>query len=180
MKVFIVTVAVIILYSFIVVFSQDYRQAQRVSYRLKYACEELSCTGASFYDQEEYGEGYTIFNTDEGIKAIGEQITNLLSVDSSLAPVENSYWSKNMEYMVYFYDDSDICKVYKNGNFDREESFSYGQQHKDDWTNYNTVISDPIVVVTINAGPGRFRLKILDPIPDTIRSSSHEWESRQL
>ena len=178
MKIFIVTVAIVILYSFTLVFGQDYRQAQRNSYRLKYVCEELSATGASFYDQEKFGEGYTVFNTEEGIKAIKDQLTNLLSVDSSLVPVANSYWSKNMEYKVYFYDDSLICKVYTNGTLEREESFAYGSEHKDDWTSYNTVINDPTVVVTINAGPGRFRLKILDLIPDMIRSSSHEWEKR--
>src|SRR4030043_1396747 len=149
MKIFIITVAVIILYSFTVVFTQDYRQAQRNSYRLKYVCEELSATGASFFDREEYSEGYTIFNTEEGINAIGDQLTNLLSVDSGMMPVANSYWSKNIEYKVYFYDDSGICKVYINGSPDREEAFSYGDLHKDDWTSYNVVISDPTVVITI-------------------------------
>jgi len=177
-KIFIITIAVVILYSFSVVFTQDYRQAQRNSYRLKYVCEELSATGASFYDLEEYSEGYTIFNAGEGIGAIKNQMTSLLSVDSSMAPVENSYWSKNVEYKVYFYDDSGICKVYTGGNLEREEAFSYGNLHKDDWTTYNIVISDPTVVATINAGPARFRLKFLDPLPDIIRSASHEWESR--
>ncbi len=176
MKIFIITVAVVILYSFTVVFTQDYRQAQRNSYRLKYVCEELSATGASFFDREEYSEGYTVFDTEESIKAIGEQLTSLLSVDSSMAPVDNSYWSKNIEYKVYFYDDSGICKVYTNGSLEREEAFAYGDLYKDDWTPYNTVVSDPMVVVTINAGPGRFRLKFLDPLPDIIRSASHEWE----
>jgi hypothetical protein len=175
-KIFIITVAVVILYSFTVVFTQDYRQAQRNSYRLKYVCEELSATGASFFDREEYSEGYTVFDTEEGIKAIKEQITSLLSVDSSMNPVANSYWSKNIEYKVYFYDDSGICKVYANGSLEREEAFTYGDLHKDDWTSYDMVISDPTVVVTINAGPGRFRLKFLDPLPDIIRSASHEWE----
>jgi hypothetical protein len=178
MKIFIIAVAVVILYSFTVVFTQDYRQAQRNSYRLKYVCEELSASGASFYDLEEYSEGYTIFKTGEGVRAIKDQLTNLLSVDSDMKPVDNSYWSKEMEYKVYFYDDSGICKVYANGDPEREESFSYGDLHKDDWTSYNTVISYPTVVVTINAGPGRFRLNFLDPIPDIIRSSSHEWEGR--
>ena len=178
MKIFIITVAVVILYSFTVVFAQDYRQAQRVSYRLKYVCEELSATGASFYDREEYSEGYTIFDTDESIKAIKDQLPNLLSVDSDLAPVVDSYWSKNMEYMVYFYDDSGICKVYTDGILTGEEAFTYGDFHTDDWTSYNTVISDPMVIVTINGGPGRFRLKILNPLPDIIRSASHEWEDR--
>jgi len=175
-KIFVIAVAVFILYSFTVVFTQDYRQAQRNSYRLKYVCEELSATGASFFDREEYSEGYTIFNTEEGINVIKDQLTNLLSVDSSMAPVANSYWSKNMQYKVYFYDDSGICKVYTNGSPDREEAFTYSDLHKDDWTPYNTVISEPTVVVTINAGPGRFRSKFLDPLPDIIKSASHEWE----
>jgi hypothetical protein len=178
MKIFIITVAVVIVYSFTMVFAQDYRQAQRNSYRLKYVCEELSATGAAFYDLEDYSEGYTIFNTEEGIGAIREQITNLLSVDSSLTPVDNSYWLEPIKYMVYFYDDSGICKVYSNGSFEREEAFTYGSTHEDDWTAYNTVISDPTVVVSINAGPARFRVKFLDVIPDIIRSSSHDWEGR--
>jgi len=177
-KIFIITVAIVIVYSFTMVFAQDYRQAQRNSYRLKYVCEELSATAASFYDLEDYSEGYTIFNTEEGIGAIKEQITSLLSVDRSLIPVDNSYWLENMEYKVYFYDDSEICKVYFNGSFEREEAFTYGTTHEDDWTSYNTVISDPTVVVTINAGPPRFRVKFLDEIPDIIRSSSHEWRGR--
>jgi len=177
-KIFIITIAVVILYSFTVVFTQDYRQAQRNSYRLKYVCEELSATGASFYDLEEYSEGYTVFIAGEGMGAIRDQMTSLLSVDSSMAPVENSYWSKNVEYKVYFYDDSGICRVYTNGSLEREEAFVYSDLHKDDWTTYNIVISDPTVVVTINAGPARFRLRFLDPLPDIIRSSSHEWQER--
>jgi hypothetical protein len=178
MKIFIITVAVVIAYSFTMVFAQDYRQAQRNSYRLKYVCEELSATGAAFYDLEDYSEGYTIFNTEEGIKAIKDQLTNLLSVDGSLIPVDNSYWLEPIKYMVYFYDDSGICKVYSNGSFEREEAFIYGSTHEDDWTEYNTVISDSTVVVSINAGPARFRVKFLDLLPDIIRSSSHEWEGR--
>ena len=166
MKIFIITVAVLIVYSFTMVFAQDFRQAQRNSYRLKYVCEELSATAASFYDLEDYSEGYTIFNTEEGINAIKEQITSLLFVDSSSTPVDNSYWSKQMKYKVYFYDDSGICKVYFNGSFEREEAFTYGSVHEDDWISYNTVISDPTVVVSINAGPARFRVKFLDVIPD--------------
>ena len=178
MKIFIITVAVVIVYSFTMVFAQDYRQAQRNSYRLKYVCEELSATAASFYDLEDYSEGYTIFNTEEGINAIKEQITRLLSVDNSLTPIYNSYWSEQMQYKVYFYDDSGVCKIYSNGSFEREEAFTYGSTHRDDWTSYNTVISDPSVVVTINAGPARFRVKFLDTTPDIIRSSSHEWKAR--
>jgi hypothetical protein len=30
-------------------------------------------------------------------------------------------------YVIYFYDDSEVCKVYSNGNFEREEAFAYGR-----------------------------------------------------
>jgi len=178
MKIFIITVAVVIVYSFTMVFAQDYRQAQRNSYRLKYVCEELSATGSAFYDLKDYSEGYTIFNTEDGIKAIKDQLINLLSVDDSLIPVDNSYWLEPIKYKVYFYDDSGVCKVYSNGSFEREEAFMYGNTHKDDWTAYHTVISDPTVVVSVNAGQARFRVKFLDSMLDIIRSSSHEWEGR--
>jgi hypothetical protein len=181
MKPFIITVAVIILYSFTLVFNEDYRQAQRNSYRVKYACEELSASGALFYDQEEFGEGYTVFKTDEGMKAIKEQLPNLLSVNSDLSPKQNSYWTETINYKVYFYDDSRVCQVYNNGSFERDFGFEYQDTHTDDWTSYNTVISDPTVVVTINAGPGRFRGSLVkDEVPDIIRSSSHEWEERGI
>jgi hypothetical protein len=122
--------------------------------------------------------GTTGLNTEEGINAIKGQITSLLSVDNSLTPVDSSYWSEQIEYKVYFYDDSEICKVYFNGSFEREVAFTYGSTHEDDWTSYNIVISDPTVVVSINAGPARFRVKFLDLLQDIIRNSSHEWKGR--
>jgi hypothetical protein len=179
MKPLIITIAVVIIYSFTLVFTEDYRQAQRNEYRVKYACEELSASGSLFYDLEEFGEGNKIFNTEEGIKAIKGQIPNLLSVESNLKPSSNSYWSEPIEYKVYFYDDSGICKVYKNGRKEKEFSFRYGDRHKDDWISYDPYITDPMVVVTINTGPARFRGEIFeDEIPDIIRSASHEWEER--
>ena len=178
MKIFITTLAVIVLYSFIITFTQDYRQAQRNSYRLKYACEELSATAATFYDMEQYAEGYTVFDTNQGIKATKDQITDLLSVDRNGNPLSGSYWTGTLHYIVYFYDDSLIMKVYTDGEFTSSKSFSYPFSHEDRWTDYNTVITSPTVVVTTNAGTGRFRLKLFGDLPDVIRSASHVWEDR--
>ena len=178
MKIFITALAVIVLYTFTITFTQDYRQAQRNSYRLKYACEELSASAATFYDMEQYSEGYTVFDTDQGIKAIEDQITNLLSVDGNRNPLLDSYWTSTLHYMVYFYDDSLVMRVYTDGVFTISKSFSYPYSHIDQWTNYNTIINSPTVVVTINAGAPRFRLKLSNNLPDVIRSASHVWEGR--
>jgi len=177
-KIFITALAVIVLYTFTITFTQDYRQAQRNSYRLKYACEELSATAATFYDVEQYSEGYTVFDTDQSIKAIKDQIINLLSVDENGNPLSGSYWTGTLHYMVYFYDDSLVMKVYTDGEFISSKSFLYPYSHKDHWTKYNAIITSPIVVVTINAGAPRFRLKLFSNLPDVIRSVSHVWENR--
>jgi len=177
-KIFIITLAVIVLYSFTITFTQDYRQAQRNSYRVKYACEELSASAATFSDMEQYSEGYTVFDTDQGIKVIEDQITNLLSLDGNGNPIQGSYWINTLHYMVYFYDDSQVTKVYTDGIFTSSKSFSYPYFHKDQWTNYNAIITSPTVVVTINAGAPGFRLKLFGKLPNVIRSASHVWEDR--
>ena len=178
MKVFITTLAVILLYTFTITFTQDYRQAQRNSYRLKYVCEELSASAATFYDREQCSEGYTVFDTEEGIMAIEDQLMNILSVDSNGIPLPNSYWTDTLHYKIYFYDDSLTEKVYTDGVLTSTDSFSYPYSHTDEWTSYNTIITCPTVVVTVNAGASRFRLKLLGNLPDMIRSASHEWENR--
>ncbi len=178
MKVFIITLAVIVLYTFTIVFTQDYRQAQRNSYRVKYVCEELSASAATFYDKEQYSEGYTVFDTDQGMRAIEDQLTSLLSVDGGGNPISGSYWSDALHYKVYFYDDLLERKEYTDGNLTGTDSFSYPYSHNDSWTGYNTIITCPTVIVTINAGVGKFRLNFLDSLPNVIRSASHVWEDR--
>lgn len=127
---------------------------------------------------KQYSEGYTVFDTGQGIKVIEDQITNLLSVDGNRNPLPDSYWTGTLHYMVYFYDDSLVMKVYTDGVSTSSKSFSYPYFHKDWWTNYNAIITSQTVVVTINAGAGRFRLKLFGNLPDVIRSASHVWEDR--
>jgi len=177
-KVSIVTIAVIVLYTFTIVFTQDYRQAQRNSYRVKYACEELSASAATFYDMEQYSEGYAVFDTAQGMRAIEDQLINLLSVDGNRIPTSGSYWISTLHYKVFFYDDLLERKEYTNGSLTGTDLFSYPYSHYDGWNGYNTIITCPTVIVTINAGVGKFRLNFLDSQPDLIRSASHELEDR--
>ena len=176
MKIFTTTLAVIVLYTFTITFTQDYRQAQRNSYRVKYACEELSATAATFYDREKYSEGYTVFETEQSLDAIKDQVTHLLSVDQNGSPIDNSYWLDKLDYMVYFYDDSLNMEVYRDREFISSKPFSYPYLHEDLWTEYNTIITSPTVVVTINAGNPRFRFNLFSDKPDIIRSASHIWK----
>ena len=71
-----------------------------------------------------------------------------------------------------------IIKVYTDGEFTSAKSFSYPYSHIDQWTDHNASITSPTVVVTVNAGVGRFRLKLFGNLPEVIRSASHVWEDR--
>ena len=179
MKVFIVTLAVVILYTFTIVFNQDYRQAQRATIGVKYVCEELSATGSLFYDVEQFGDGLTVYNTEQSMVAIRDQITHLISFDSVRNPIPGSYWTDQMNYIVYFYDDLLERKIYINGDLSSSEDFTYPYSHLDLWTNYNYIVNDPVVIVTINAGIPKYRYPFLNEIPDIVRSSSHVLDDRQ-
>lgn len=119
-----------------------------------------------------------MFDTEQGINAIKDQMTSLLSVDRDGNPINNSYWKDTIHYMVYIYNDSLVMKVYKDGGFISSELFSYPHFHEDIWIEYNTVITRPTVVVTINAGDPRFRFNIFSNLSDIIRGASHVWEER--
>ena len=131
-----------------------------------------------FLSWKQYSEGYTVFDAGQGIKAVEAQLTNLLSVDGSRSPISGSYWTDTLHYKVYFYDDLLEKNEYTDGSLTGTDSFSYPYSHNDGWTAYNTIITCLTVIVTINAGVGKFRMDFLDNLPDVIRSASHVWEDR--
>lgn len=159
---FIMTTAMIILWTITIIFNQDFNMLQEYYHNLKYICEDAAADASLYYDVEEYSLGRKVFNQAEGIKAIENQIRNSMHLDSNFVPMENSYWTEKVSYKVYFYDDSNTV---------------YPYLFQDQDTMYTKAITSPTVIVTINAGPGRFRLPFI-PRYQMIRSSAYEWKQR--
>lgn len=162
MKQFIITTAMVILWTISTIFNQDFNMLQERFFDLKYICEDAAADASLFYDTEEYSLGRKVFNQAEGIKAIENQIKNSMHLDNNFNPLNNSYWTEKVTYKAYFYDDSNTV---------------YPYLFKDEDTMFAKAITSPTVIVTINAGQGRFRLPFI-PRYEMIRSSAYEWKER--
>lgn len=163
MKPFITGVASLLLSLLFYLFLHDYNLNKQALIDLKVVCEEASVAGALFIDEAEYGEGRTVFNQTESIKAIEAIIIAMLELDDDMTPTHNTYWQDQIKYKPYFYDDSNT---------------TYPCLFEDADTGYTVLIKSPTVIVTINAGAGRYSLPMLRTNQDNIRSSSHVWEGR--
>lgn len=163
MKPFIIGTAAILLSIIFYSFMHDYNLNKQALEDLKVVCEEASVAGALFIDNTEYGEGKIVFNLAESNKAIEAVIIAMLELDNAMNPTTATYWKEKIAYKTYFYDDSNT---------------TYPCLFSDTDTGYTTLIKAPTVVVTINAGKGRYALPILKNGGDNIRSSAHTWEGR--
>jgi hypothetical protein len=163
MKPFIIGVAALLLSLIFYLFLHDFNMNRQAFEDLKVVCEEASVAGALFIDQEEYSEGRIVFNQAESIKAIEAVIKTMLRLDDNMMPTPESYWQEQVTYRTYFYDDSNTV---------------YPYLFVDPETGYTHLIKSPYVVVTINAGEGRYTLPFLRTGLDNIRSSGHTWEDR--
>jgi hypothetical protein len=162
MKSLIVGLALSILFVSFTIYQQDHNSYIRALESLKYVADECSASASLYFDKSEYAEGRMVFNQSEGIKAIEYILKKGLKLDDSLNPLPNTYWTEQVDYKVYFYDDS-------NSTF----PFLF----VDPDTSFTKTISEPTVIVTINAGKPRYRLSFITA-SDAIRSSSYEYEGR--
>lgn len=178
MKNFIIGIAMVFIYIFILTTSFDSKMLLEKIDETKFITQEVSATGTLFIDYEDFSEGSITFKSEEGIKAIDGQIKEFMKLDEANNPLSDSYWQETINYRVYFYDDSGICKIYDNNTLVDSFSFEYPYLHEDDFQ-YKKTITDPTVVVTIDAGKPRFRIKSFqENLTDNriVKTSSHVWD----
>ena len=161
MKSVVIGVGTIILSVFVFLSVSDLKIYQREHQDLKSVCEELSATGALYVDMNAYAEGNMVFNHDDATLAIQEQLKSLLSTDDSFTPLPNSYWRDDIDYKIYFWDDSNS---------------TFPCLFTDPDTGYTVTLSNPAVIVTINAGSGRFHFPEISGAGNAVRTASHEWQ----
>lgn len=161
MKVFIISVVMVIICLTFEVYQQDYDLHQRHLYDLKYYAEEAAAAAAQYYDHQEYSTGNFIFNQAEGIKAAEYVMKKDLNLNDDFSQKAGNYWRDTVTYTIQFYDDDDIPATYT-----------------DPIINYSVQITQPTVVVAINCGQARYRVPFIQLIPTSRRIAAHEWKGR--
>lgn len=137
MKPLFVGIGAMLLFVSSILFTHDYNQFIRQYEHLKYVVDEAAATANLFLVDQESLEGERVFNQTEGDKAIRYLLKEGLALDSNLRPTDKSYWKENITYQTYYLDSSTI---------------TYPYLFEDDQTGYTKLITEPTVIVTVDAG----------------------------
>ena len=164
MKPFIIGISAFLLSLMFYSFLHDFIQNRQAYSELRIACEEASAAAALFSNTEYYSDGYVAFNQQEAHKAIKAILSNMLRLDDTLLPSPGSYWQSQVKYSAYFMDDSNT--IYPYSFIDPETGFEY-------------LVTEPTVIVTVDAGEARYSLNLLQSLGrSNIRSAAHTWKER--
>lgn len=174
MKQLIFGFGILILWTAFSIFQIDNNKYIRFQEDLKYQADECSSAAALHYNLTQYGNGKKIYDTVKGNNAIENILKLNMNLDNSLMPRSNTYLTETIEYYVYYFDDSGFRKVYKNGVLQEKALFSFNYLFVEPLTGYQKLISQPTVIVTVNAGKPKFRLTFIKP-DDIIRTSAYEY-----
>lgn len=142
---------------------------------LKYHADEAANTASLHFDEEKYADGLKVFNDSEANAALRDIVKANLKLNDDLSPLDNTYWVDNLSYTAYYYDDSLIKREYRDGMLISETDFSYGEMFTDPKTGHSKLISEPTVIVTLNAGQPRVRLEFLQGKVTVSQTSAYEY-----
>lgn len=143
---------------------------------LKFQADEASNTGSLFYNLTLFGEGVKVFDTATANTKIHDLIRLNMYLDSDLKPIANNYWTDSLTYYVYYFDHSNTIKTYRNGALQSQLPFTFNYMFTEPLTGYQKLITEPTVIVTIDAGKPKFRLSFLNP-SNVIRTSAYEYSN---
>ena len=179
MKNFIITIALVILFAFFQVYHVDANALLRQQEMLKYATDEAAASASLFYSTDYFGEGEKIFTDEEALNMAVSTLEHNLDAEAgstaALKPLDDAYWQKDMDYTVWLFDDSGKYRKYENKTLTDTDSFDYGYMFTEPTTGYNKLITEPTVIVTVNAGPAKMRLSFLQDVADVVETSGYEY-----
>jgi hypothetical protein len=121
----------------------------------------MTAAGAQYIEKNDYINGNIVFNREEGMLAGENILKESLRLDDNFSPKANSYFNQKIEYRLEFFDD-------KNTNFPII--------YNDEDSGFTTVVKEPSVVGSINAGFPKYRVKFAENSRELIRTSVFEWK----
>lgn len=173
MKTMIVGIAIIIIFTFFNIFQFDTNLMQRQQERLKFVADDISNAGSLYYDKTAFGNGRKVFVDATANVKMEELLKMNLKLNNSFLPL-GGYWKDTIKWTSYFFDDTNTMRVYQNGISLSTSAIVFPYLFTEPLTGYVKLITEPTVIVTINAGKPQFRLPFLTK-QDIIRTSAYEY-----
>ncbi len=173
MKTYIVGVALVVLMILFNSFQVEHDTYFRAQNRVKEVCDDAAGAGALIYEADAYGTGVRVYDKAGAEAIIKTLIMKNMHLKADATPEADAFWVDKIKYATYYIDDSHALTVYKNGQYVRSSAFSYHSIFTEPDTGYEKLITEPTVIVTIEAqypvrGASWMRW------PAIIRSSAYE------
>ncbi len=179
MKNIVVTMALLVLCSAILLFQMDANMTERESYRLKYTADRMAGAATLFTDPYWYGRGRIVFEDSEGLSAAIEIFKDNMGYGDSYFPVSNSFFTEAAGVSLLFFDDSMNARRYVNGALVSEFSFSYGEDAgvcDAAFAGDGFIIEKPCVLCVIDAGKPALRASLLSGSVNIVKKSVYEYK----
>lgn len=174
MKIYILTAAMVLLFSIFTVFQMDNNNYLLFQERLKTVANDAADSAALFYDEGKFSDGIKVFDKASGNAVILKVLTDSLPVDASMNVEENKYVEGQIGYKTYYFDGTGYFTTYDDGVLSSVTSITYPYNFEEESTNYAVSIEEPTVIVTIDAGTFDYSLPVLTD-PEAIRTSGYEY-----
>jgi len=158
MKNAIVTIALVLLASIIIVCQLDINQMERQGVMVKATADQMARAAGLSINLEKYSTGYIIFNYDTGNSLAKDVLCESLGYSESFDS-ENDYFEEAIKVHIYYFDQGKIAKYYLNGIWQRDFDFEFGDNASSYISGEDFVITKPCVFVKLDAGRPRIRLK---------------------
>ena len=178
MKNIVITLALLVLCSFILLYQLDADLMERETYRVKAACDRISSAASLCIDGDAYALGQIVFSYDRGNDLAFEMLRDNLGYDESYYPEANDYFSGQASMRLYYFDDSLQARCYENGSFAGSFEFLYGReagQYVPEYSDTGILIEKPCVVCVLDCGRPNIRAGVSPDGLKIVRKSIYEY-----
>lgn len=174
MKTFIIGVALTILLSTVMIFKIDNDEYQLTQDRYKTIANNAADAASLYYNKGQFSNGMKVFDKNSGNQATKDIIFKGLNLDSERKGGITQYALGRHDYYIYFFDETGVLSKYKNESFLSSEDIVFPYTFEEALTGYKTQVTEPTVLITIDAGKFDFRESFIHD-QELIRTSGYEY-----
>lgn len=174
MKIFIITAAMSLLFSIFTIFQAENNNYLYFRDQLKMSANDAADAAALFYDEDNFSEGIKVFNKSDGNDVIAKILKDSLPVNDDFTFEDSNHIEGELHYTIYYFDGNETLTTYENGVLLSSTSITFPYTFEELSTNYTISVSEPMVVVTLDAGTYDYSLPVITD-PEAIRTSGYEY-----